>query len=171
MFDVREHWWLCSEGLLLWFQIVFPCFYFVSAITLWKKRRMRYLIDIHYLKIHHLTLLLESLMVSKLLTYLQLLIENIIKNWFMLSMHISCFECTCTQEGSTTWELAEISLRCSWKPLLNFFKSCMVHAQYAYIMFWMYMYTGRFQVMRASWKLLEVHLRAPLKLLRVSLKS
>ena len=105
------------------FKLSFHVFYFVSAITLWKKRRMRYLIDIHYLKIHHLTLLLESLLVSKLLTYLQLLIENIIKNWFMLSMHISCFECTCTQEGSTTWELAEISLRCSWKPLLNFFKS------------------------------------------------
>lgn len=165
MFDVREHWWLCSEGLLLWFQIVFPCFYFVSAITLWKKRQMRYLIDIHYLKIHHLTLLLESLMVSKLLTYLQLLIENIIKNWFMLSMHISCFECTCTQEGSTTWELAEISLRCSWKPLLNFFKSWFMLSTHISCFECKWTQEGS-----RSWEL-EVHLRAPLKLLRVSLKS
>ena len=98
-------------------------FFFVSSITLWTKRWKRHLMDVHYLKIHYLILLLESLLVSKLLTYLQLLIENIIKNWFLLRMHISCFECTCTQEGSRSWELAKISLRCSWEPLLNFFKS------------------------------------------------
>ena len=113
---------LAQRAYYYGFKLSFLVF-FVSSITLWTKRWMRHLMVVHYLKIHHLILLLESLLVSKLLTYLQLLIENIIKNWFLFSMHISCFECTCTQEGSRSWELAKISLRCSWEPLLNFFKS------------------------------------------------